>query len=283
MGRTHRIVGKMAPTSAPANASIASSGFQDAEAYEQLMGRWSRRLAPLLIEFGGLNDGDRVLDVGCGTGSLTFALPEFANVAAVTGIDAVAAYVAAARARSSDPRITFDVGDARALPYADASFERAYSSLVLHFIPDAVKAVSEMRRVVKPGGSVAAAVWDSYGGQPFTRILWDIAGVLDPTVVRPYFRSLNGPGELAAVWRDIGLSDVAESSLTIRMEFECFDDYWAPFMTGEGPHGQYVTRLPEAAREELKQHIRRAYVANRPDGPRSMVSVAWACRGTVPG
>jgi ubiquinone/menaquinone biosynthesis C-methylase UbiE len=112
----------MAP--APANASIAPSGFRDAEAYDRLMGRWSRRLAPLLIGFGGLDDGDRVLDVGCGTGSLTFALPGFANVAAVTGIDAVEAYVAAARARNTDPRISFDAGDARALPYPDASFER---------------------------------------------------------------------------------------------------------------------------------------------------------------
>ena len=139
-----------------------------------------------------------------------------------------------------------------------------------------------MCRVVRPGGTVTGAVWDNYGGQPFTRILWDIAGVLDPQLVRPYFRPLNGPDEMAAVWRDLGLTDVEQTSLLIRMEYSCFDDYWAPFASGEGPHGQYVVNLPETARGTLKQHVRRAYTANRPDGPRSMVSVAWACRGSVP-
>lgn len=269
-------------TSSSPAAALPPSGFQNAEAYDQLMGRWSRRLAPLLIGFGGLADGERVLDVGCGTGSLTFALPAAADVAEVVGIDATESFVAAARARNTDPRLTFDLGDARALPYADSSFDRAYSSLLLHFLPDAGQAIAEMRRVVRPGGSVAAAVWDSYGGQLFTRILWDIAGVLDPTLERPYFRPLNGPGEMAEAWRSAGLQNVEETSLTIRMEFRSFEDYWAPFATGEGPHGQYVVGLPEEARERLKQHVRRAYAGNRPDGPRSMASVAWACRGTVP-
>ena len=112
--------------SSPPDADLSSSGFQDADAYDQVMGRWSRRLAPLLIVFGGLADGERVLDVGCGNGSLTFALPTFANLAGVTGIDATEPFIAAARARNTDPRITFDLGDARALPYAEAYFGRAY-------------------------------------------------------------------------------------------------------------------------------------------------------------
>ena len=224
----------MTPTSELSDADLSSSGFQDADVYEHLMGRWSRRLAPLLIKFGGLDDGDRVIDVGCGTGSLTFTLPMFANVAAITGIDMTESYVASARTRNTDLRITIDLGDARGLPYADASFDRAYSSLVLHFIPDAAKAVSEMCRVVRPGGTVTAAVWDNYGGQPFTRILWDIAGVLDPTLERPYFRPLNGPGDMAAAWRSAGLEDVEQSSLMVRMDFDSFEDYWMPFAHGEG-------------------------------------------------
>jgi SAM-dependent methyltransferase len=259
------------------------SAFQDADAYDQLMGRWSRLLAPLLIRFGGLADGERVLDVGCGTGSLTFALPIFANIAGVRGIDSTDVFVAAARERNTDPRITFDVGDARSLPYADASFDRAYSSLVLHFIPDSARAVSEMRRVVRPGGTITAAVWDNYGGQPFTRMLWDIAGVLDPSLERPYFRPLNSPGEMTHAWRESGLEQVEETSLMIRMDFSSFDDYWAPFAAGEGPHGKYVSELPEAARETLKHHVRRAFVANRPEGARSLPCVALACRGIVPG
>lgn len=263
-------------------AMLGTSSFQNADRYEQLMGRWSRRLAPSLIRFGGLGDGDRVLDMGCGTGSLIFALPDFANVASATGIDLTDAYVAAARARNTDPRLSFDVGDARALPYADSSFDRAFSLLVLHFIPDARKAIEEMRRVVRPGGTIAAAVWDSYGGQPFARILWDIAGVLDPALERPLFRPLTGPGEMEKLWLDLGLRDVEQVSLLIHMEFQSFEDYWAPFASGEGPHGQYVVKLPEEKRDILREHVRRAYVANRPDGPRSMVSVAWACRGRVP-
>jgi SAM-dependent methyltransferase len=223
-----------------------------------------------------------VLDIGCGTGSLTLTLPDFANVASATGIDLTEPYIVAARARNTDPRFTFDVGDARALPYSDSSFDHAFSLLVLHFIPEARKAVEEMCRVVRPGGTITAAVWDNYGGQPFTRILWDIAGVLDPTLERPFFRPLNGPGEMAALWRDLGLRDVEQVSLLTHMDFQSFEDYWAPFASGEGPHGQYVVRLPEEKREVLKDHVRRAYVANRPDGPRSMVAVAWACRGTVP-
>ena len=115
------------------------------------MGRWSRRLAPLLIRFGGLSDDDRVLDVGCGTGSLTFTLPEIANVASVTGIDLTEPYVEFARARNADPRISFRQADARALPFEDNSFDRAFSMLVLQFIPDAAFAVAEKRRVVRPG------------------------------------------------------------------------------------------------------------------------------------
>ena len=182
------------------SAIFSTANFQDADRYEKLMGRWSRRLAPLLIRFGGLSDGDRVLDMGCGTGSLIFALRDFANIASATGIDLTEPYVAAARTRNIDPCFTFDVGDARALPYPDSSFDRAFSSLVLQFIPEARKAVEEMRRVVRPGGTITAAVWDTYGGQPFYRILWDIAGVLDPTLERPFFVPSTDP----ARWRRYG-------------------------------------------------------------------------------
>lgn len=258
------------------------SFFQDAAAYEHLMGRWSRRLAPSLIQFGGFADGERVLDAGCGTGCLTLALPGFANFTSITGVDITEPYVEAARSSNTDPRITFEVGDVLALPYPDGAFDRAYSSLVLHFIPDAARAVAEMRRVVRPGGMATAAIWDNYGGQLFTRIMWDIAGVLDPDLERPYFRPLNGPGELGAIWNASGFVGVEESNLLIRMEFPNFDDYWSSFTSGEGPHGKYVMGLSASSRERLEQEVRRAFVGNRPDGPRSMIGVAWVCRGRVP-
>ena len=262
--------------------TAAQAGFQNADVYEQIMGRWSRRLAPLLIRFGGLSDRDRVLDVGCGTGSLTFMLPEIANVQAITGIDLTPGFVEFARRRNSDLRITFQEGDARQLPFEDGAFDRAFSMLVLQFIPDAARAVAEMKRVVRPGGSVTAAVWDTFGGQPHIRLIWDIAAVLDPGIERNLFRSLSGPGEMAELWQEIGLRDVEMTSLLIRMDFTSFDDYWSPFAAGEGPPGQLVARFTGAARTALEQHVRRAYLANRPDGARSFASVAWACRGTVP-
>jgi ubiquinone/menaquinone biosynthesis C-methylase UbiE len=146
----------------------AAARFQSAEAYERLMGRWSRRPAPLLIQIGGLADGDRVLEVGCGTSSLTFTCPRNPNVAAVTGIDVTEPYLEFARARNSGPKINFRQADAQALPFEDNSFDRAFSMLVLQFIPDAARAVAEIRRVVRHGGTVTAAIWDVYGGTPHT-------------------------------------------------------------------------------------------------------------------
>jgi ubiquinone/menaquinone biosynthesis C-methylase UbiE len=140
-----------------ANTAAAAS-FQNADAYEHIMGRWSRRLAPLLIRFGGLSDGDRILDVGCGTGSLTFTVPEIANVAGVTGIDLTESFAEFARANNTDSRISFQSADARVLPFEDNSFDRAFSMLVLQFIPDAARAVAEMRRVVRPDGTVTTAI-----------------------------------------------------------------------------------------------------------------------------
>lgn len=256
--------------------------FQNAEAYERIMGRWSRRLAPQLIQFGGLSDGDRVLDVGCGTGSLSFALPEFANVSAVIGVDLAQGYVEFAKSRNKDPRITFQQADACSLPFEDKLFDRAFSLLVLHFIPDSIKAAGEMRRVVRPGGTVTAAVWDEYGGLPHYRMLVDVAATLDPSVERRLFLPLTAPDEMAKLWRHLGMLDVEQTSLLIRMEFSSFDDYWLPFTKGEGPPGKLIASLSEPMRVTLRDHMRRAYIANRPDGPRSFACVAWACRGTVP-
>ncbi len=266
----------------PDTNTAAAAGFQNAEAYEQVMGRWSRRLAPLLIRFGGLSDGDRVLDVGCGTGSLSLAVPGIANVHSVAGVDLTESFVEFARRRSSDPRISFQPADARALPFEDNSFDRAFSMLVLQFIPDAARAVAEMRRVVRPGGTVTAAVWDNYGGQPHLRLVWDIAAVLDPTVERHFlFRPLTAQDEMATLWRELGLLDVEQTSLLIRMEFSSFKDYWLP-ITSEGPVARFLDGLSTSTRAVLTEHLRRAYLADRPDGPRSFACVAWACRGTVP-
>jgi hypothetical protein len=113
-------------------------------------------------------------------------------------------------------------------------------------------------------------------------MLVDVAATLDPSIERRLFLPLTAPGEMAQLWRDLGMLEVEQTSLSIRMEFSCFDDYWLPFTRGEGPPGRLVASLSETARVTLQEHMRRAYIANRPDGPRSFACAAWACRGTVP-
>jgi ubiquinone/menaquinone biosynthesis C-methylase UbiE len=260
----------------------SSFNVGSAEGYEQVMGRWSKRLAPMLIDFAGLDDGERILDVGCGTGSLTFTLAQHPGLKAIAAIDYSDVFVEAASRANSDPRITIRQADACALPFDDASFDRALSLLVLHFVPEAGKAVAEMARVVRPGGVVAAAVWDHYGGMGGMRMMLDLATMIDPGAQavrhRYVFQPMMRPGEMRDSFIANGLVDVAETSLTIRMDYASFADYWSPIAAGEGPLGKYVAALDGALRERLEATVRDAYEAGEPDGPRSFASVAWACR-----
>ncbi len=265
-------------------ASTTSSAFSgDAESYEQFMGRWSSRLAGPFIDFVGVSDGDAVLDVGCGTGSLTLALAARAKAAAVTGIDLSEAYIAFARGRTGDRRITFDTGDAGALPYPDGAFDRVASMLVLNLVPDAMAVAAEMVRVTRPGGTVAAATWDLRGGLLMFRMFWDTAAMQDAEAASAragYFSApLTRPGELAHAWTGFGLRDVVQDQVTIRIEFDSFDDYWRPFLGKTGPAGTYVAGLTETQRDALMSRVRAAYEAGDPDGPRSFAATAWVCRG----
>lgn len=261
--------------------------FRSAGEYEQRMGRWSRRLAGPLIEFAGLADGERVLDVGCGTGNLTFALLQAADLREVAAIDLSPAFVTEARQRDTDPRISIAQGDACALPFPDGWFDRALALLVLHVVPDPDLAVREMRRVVRPGGVVAAAVWDHQGGMPAMRMMWDTVAALDSNThaLRSRYCShpMARPGEMRQRFIAQGLLDVSATSLTIRMEHENFADYWEPMVASEGLLGTYMAGLDPARRSLIEQAVRTAYEAGQPDGPRSFAAVAWACRGVVPG
>ena len=262
---------------------FTASGADD---YEYLMGRWSRRLAEVFCDFAGVRDGESILDAGCGTGSLTFALARRAEAVSVTGIDFSEAYVEFARGRNTDPRIEFHAGDACDMPFADARFDRALSMLVLNFIPDAPRAAAEMVRVTRPGGVVASATWDLRGGLPAYRMFWDTAAVLDPEASRARARyqagPLTGPGQMAALWTSLGLREVEQTSLMIRMDFKNFDDYWAPLLGKTGPAGAYLDAISENRRSELAGWLRAAYLGGGADGPRSFAAVAWACRGRVP-
>jgi SAM-dependent methyltransferase len=256
----------------------------DPVAYEQSMGRWSRRLARLFLNFARIGAPARVLDVGCGTGSLTFALGEAFPGASIAGLDYSQAYVDYARVKATgDGRFTFEQGDATALLYADQAFDAALSLLVLNFVPDAQKAVREMVRVTRPGGIVAASVWDFRGGLTSLRVLADTAAALDPAGeafrAKLFSGPFTGPGEFAAAWTQLGLHEVEQTALTIRMEFSSFADYWEPSLGGQGMVGAYVTSLTEEKRTLIEHHLRRAYLAGGEDGPRSFAATAWAVRG----
>lgn len=252
--------------------------------YETLMGRWSRILSGPYLDFTGLIEDARILDAGCGTGSLTAEIIRRSSSASVTGVDLAQAYIDYASQRISDPRASFEVGDLTALSFRDASFDQVFSNLVLHFVPKTDTAIAEMIRVTKPGGRIAATVWDSRSGLVANRMFFDTAAVIDPAAnelrkqlgVRP----LSRPGELAAKWREAGLTDVRDRELHMRMEFSSFDDYWAPYDGADGPAAAYLRSAPKDIRPKVKDAVRAAYLDGEEDGFRSYTATAFVVIGT---
>ena len=256
--------------------------FSLGEAYDLFMGRWSGRLAPLLVQFAGVTDGDDVLDVGSGTGSLAGAVAAVAPSSRIVGIDRSEPYVTVARARHQSPRMWFEVGDAEHLPFEAARFDRTLSLLILNFVPDPQKALIEMIRVTRPGGTVAAAVWDYGDGMEMLRVFWDEAVGLDPRARAKDERQmpLSRAGELAALWRT-HLPNVAETALTIETQFSSFEDYWSPFLQQQGPAGAHVATLSPDDRERLALKLRLRLLGTQGDRPFTLRARAWAVRGVV--
>jgi SAM-dependent methyltransferase len=257
----------------------------DGEAYERFLGRWTQHLAVPFIEFARLPPDGDVLEVGCGTGSLALALAEHRPQGRIFAVDIAEPYLAFARGRPGADRVCFEAGDACRLRFPNGSFSGVLAQLVLNFVPDADAAVADMRRTSRIGGVIAAAVWDFRGGLVYQRLFWDTAAGVDPAASaardRLFSHPLALPDGLTDLWRRAGLTSIECNSITIRMAYAGFDDYWDPLLGGQGPVGVYMQSLTPALRERIKERVRAAYLSGALDGPRSMTATAWAVRGVV--
>lgn len=261
--------------------------FSNPAAYELWMGRWSARLAPAFLTFAAPPPGARVLDIGSGTGALARAVIEADPAATVTGIELSEVYVAHSRATLPDPRLGFLPGDALALPVADAAFDAVLSHLVLQEIPDAPRAVAEMRRVTRPGGVVAASQWDFAAGMPMLALFWEAASEVAPgeatrEAARRCMEVAHPDGAaLATLWREAGLGEVSAARQRIELPYAGFADYWQPFLSNVSAASSFASTLGAAA-EELARHLRHRILGDGPDRPFILAAHAWAVRGAAP-
>ncbi len=261
--------------------SSANEVWASGDAYEPYVGRWSRLVAGAFLAWLGVPPGRRWLDVGCGTGALTQVILREAQPQSLTGIDPSAGYATYARDHTPDPRVTFLVGDAEALPDPDGVYDVAVSGLVLNFVPHPARMLAEQVRVTRPGGTVAAYVWDYAGQMQLMRHFWDAAVALDPAAREldegrrfPLCR----PGPLSAPYEGAGLGRVETRAIDVPTRFRDFDDYWEPFLGGQGPAPGYAMALDEERRAALREHLR-ARLPIAADRAIHLRARAWAVRG----
>ncbi len=251
------------------------------DAYEDYVGRWSRAVAREFLKWLDVTAQSRWLDVGCGTGALSATILAVSTPVSLKGVDRSPEYVAFAREQVRGEEVTFEVGDAQSLPVASGGYDAVVSGLMLNFVPQPEVAVKEMVRTCRLGGVVALYVWDYAEKMELMRYFWDGAMALDEGA-----RALDEgrrfpichPAALRELFENAGLVDVAVRALDIATVFEDFDDYWRPFLGGQGPAPGYVTLLGEAERENLREHLR-ATLPIAADGSIALMARAWAVRG----
>lgn len=252
-------------------------------AYERYVGRWSRLVADEFLRWIDVPPGKAWLDVGCGTGVLTRKILERNAPSRVLGIDSSEGFVSHARAHISHAHADFRVGDARALPVEDQKFDAVVSGLVLNFVNGQEKAVAEMRRAARPGGTVAVYVWDYAGEMQLMRKFWDAAGALDPAA-RELEEGLKfplcRPDALHALFAAAGFRDIETTAIDVPTIFQNFDDYWSPFLGGQGQAPAYCMSLPEEDRNALRDCIKESLEADA-NGRIRLIARAWAVRGTT--
>ena len=249
-----------------------------AEHYDRFMGRYAPTLASALADAAQVQPGMRVLDVGCGPGGLTSELVARTGAANVAAVDPAPQFAAACRDRN--PGADVREGAAEELPWEDGTFDATLSQLVLGFMADPERGVREMVRVTRPGGTVAACMWDiAAGGMTMLRTFWTAAKRVDPGVKGERGLAGTAEGDIAERFERAGLVDVAGGALTATADYTDFEDFWQPFTFAVGPAGAYLGSRTDEQREALREAGRELL----PDGPFSLDARAWYARGTVPG
>jgi SAM-dependent methyltransferase len=249
-----------------------------AESYDRYMGRYSSQLSPAFADLAGVAASGRsfaALDVGCGPGALTAELVRRLGPAAVAAVDPSESFVTAVRARQ--PGVDVRLSSAEALPFPDRAFDAALAQLVVHLMRDPAAGVAEMARVTRPGGVVAACVWDLAGGRGPVSTFWRAVRALDGEARDESALAGVRAGDLVALLAGAGLRDVVQAELTASLSYAGFEDWWQPFTLGVGPTGAYLEKLDEAGLAALRAECRRLL----PEGPFEVRAVAWAARGVV--
>ncbi|MDM0114980.1 methyltransferase domain-containing protein [Variovorax sp. J22R133] len=253
------------------------------ELYEPYVGRWSRKVATQFLAWLELAPDLEWLDVGCGTGALTETILLEAKPASVVAVDPSRGFVQYAQENIPDPRASFEGGDAQKLALDSDSFDVAVGGLMLNFVPQPALAAAEMARVVKPGGTVAAYVWDYAGRMQLMRHFWEAAVELNPGARELDEGSrfpLCQPAALEQLLVDAGMDNVELRAIDIATPFSDFDDYWSPFLGGQGSAPTYVMSLNEGQRTMLRERLRQT-LPQRADGAIELSARAWAVRATV--
>jgi SAM-dependent methyltransferase len=245
------------------------------DAYDRFMGRYSVQLSPQLADLADVHAGQSVLDVGCGPGALTTELVERLGPKGVAAVDPSASFVTAARDRH--PGVFVQQAPAEKLPFPDARFDAALAQLVVHFMKDSVAGLSEMARVTRPGGVVAACVWDHAGERSPLTVFWRAVRDLDGKVEDESQLAGARGGHLAELFTRAGLRDVTDTELDARVAYRSFEEWWEPYPLGVGPAGAYVAKLDEEGRRELEDRCRQLL----PEPPFTLGAVAWAARGVA--
>ena len=251
------------------------SYFVAADSYDRLMGRYSVQLASQMADLAGVRSGQRVLDVGSGPGALTTELVERVGASNVSAVDPSEQFVDAARERH--PGVDVGLAAAEDLPFADGTFDAALAQLVVHFMADPVRGLAEMARVTRAGGVVCACVWDFAGEQTPLTPFWNAAQELDPGVRDESNVAGGGEGLLPELLTKVGLREVEEKPLEVRVEHATFEEWWEPFTLGVGPVGAYAATLDPARQAELRERSRQ----HVPPAPFTLPTRAWAARGVV--